>query len=231
MRDIIFKMGIEGITICYGLTEGSPVLTQTKMEDSLEQRITTVGKPLPGIEVAIFSQEDNKILGLGETGEICCRGYNVMAGYYNMEDETSMAIDDDGWLHTGDLGSLDENGCLRLTGRIKDMIIRGGENIYPREIEDFIRELDGIEDVQIVGVPSQKYGEEVGAFLVLNEGKLVTLEHVRNFCKGRIAWYKIPKYLQVLASFPKTSSGKIQKYKLKELARDIFAPDSKKMGM
>ncbi|SDN33086.1 fatty-acyl-CoA synthase [Desulfonauticus submarinus] len=225
MRQVMDKMYMKEITICYGLTEASPVMTQTRVNDPIEKRVETVGKPLPEIEVRLVDPDTGKPVPPGVQGEVCCRGYNVMKGYYNMPEATKEAIDNDGWLHSGDLGVMDEDGYLSITGRLKDMIIRGGENIYPREIEEFLYNMEGIQDVQVVGVPSKKYGEEVGAFIILKEGYDLTPEDVKDFCRGRIARYKIPKYIAFVKEYPMTASGKIQKYKLREMSAQLF-PDA-----
>lgn len=222
MEKVMQKMHMQEITICYGLTEASPVMTQTRVDDSIEHRTQTVGRAMPEIEVTIRDPETNQPVPFGVQGEVCCRGYNVMKGYYNNPDATAAAIDVDGWLHSGDLGTMDEQGYVRITGRLKDMIIRGGENIYPREIEEFLYRMEGIKDVQVVGVPSRKYGEEVGAFIILKEGFDYAPEDIKDFCRGKIARYKIPKYIAFLEEYPMTASGKIQKYKLRELAAQMF---------
>ncbi|MEE1174237.1 MAG: AMP-binding protein [Paludibacteraceae bacterium] len=217
MRQVSDKMHMT-ITSVYGLTETSPGMTQTTIDDTFEQRCTTVGRDYPFVEVQVIDPETGEICPPGVQGEMCCRGFNVMKGYYNNPAATAEVIDKDGFLHSGDLGVKDENGYYRITGRIKDMIIRGGENIYPREIEEFLYHLEGVSDVQVAAVPSKKYGEEVGAFIILKEGASLEPEDVRDFCKGKIARYKIPKYVFFVDSFPLTGSGKIQKYKLKELS-------------
>lgn len=222
MRRVMNKLFMREITICYGLTEGSPVMTQTLTEEPVDIRVQTVGRHLPGIEVVIRDPDTNREVKRGELGEICCRGYNIMKGYYNMPEATAEAVDKEGWLHSGDLGTMDEAGYVRISGRIKDMIIRGGENIYPREVEEFILQMEGVSDVQVVSVPSRRYGEEVGAFLIPCPDADITPEDVRDFCRGRIAWYKIPRYVAVVAEFPLTASGKIQKYKLREMAARFF---------
>ncbi len=222
MEKVIEKMHMREITICYGLTEASPVMTQTRVNDTIEQRTQTVGRAMPEIEVTIRDPETNQPLPPGVQGEVCCRGYNVMKGYYNNPDATAAAIDAEGWLHSGDLGTMDEQGYVRITGRLKDMIIRGGENIYPREIEEFLYRMEGIKDVQVVGVPSRKYGEEVGAFIILKDGFDYAPEDIKDFCRGKIARYKIPKYIAFVDEYPMTASGKIQKYKLRELAAKMF---------
>ncbi|MBR2619072.1 MAG: AMP-binding protein [Paludibacteraceae bacterium] len=217
MRQVSDKMHMT-ITSVYGLTETSPGMTQTTVDDTFEQRCTTVGRDYPFVEVQVIDPETGEICPPGVQGEMCCRGFNVMKGYYNNPAATAEVIDKNGFLHSGDLGVKDENGYYRITGRIKDMIIRGGENIYPREIEEFLYHLEGVSDVQVAAVPSKKYGEEVGAFIILKEGANLEAEDVRDFCKGKIARYKIPKYVFFVDSFPLTGSGKIQKYKLKELS-------------
>ena len=217
MRQVSDKMHMT-ITSVYGLTETSPGMTQTTIEDSFEKRCTTVGRDYPFVEVQVIDPETGEICPPGVQGEMCCRGFNVMKGYYKNDKATQEIIDANGFLHSGDLGVKDEDGYYRITGRIKDMIIRGGENIYPREIEEFLYHLEGVSDVQVAAVPSKKYGEEVGAFIILKEGATLEAEDVKDFCKGKIARYKIPKYVFFVDSFPLTGSGKIQKYKLKELS-------------
>ena len=222
MRQVSDKMHMT-ITSVYGLTETSPGMTQTTVEDSFEKRCTTVGRDYPFVEVQVIDPETGEICPPGVQGEMCCRGFNVMKGYYKNEKATAEIIDANGFLHSGDLGVKDEDGYYRITGRIKDMIIRGGENIYPREIEEFLYHLEGVSDVQVAAVPYKKYGEEVGAFIILKEGAKLEPEDVRDFCKGKIARYKIPKYVFFVDSFPLTGSGKIQKYKLKELSLQLCA--------
>jgi fatty-acyl-CoA synthase len=224
MEQVIDKMNMSDITICYGLTEASPVMTYTRIGDELRLRVETVGRALPHIEVKVVDPETGVTLSPGTQGEVCCRGYNIMKGYYNDPEATSQAIDDDGWLHSGDLGIMDEAGNLSITGRYKDMIIRGGENIYPREIEEFLYRMDDIKDVQVAAVPSEKYGEEVGAFIVLKENSKIDESDVKDFCRGRISRFKIPKYVHFLNSYPMTASGKIQKFKLSEMSEEIW-PD------
>ena len=222
MRQVIEKMHMSEVTIGYGLTETSPVMAQTLPTDDIRRRTETVGRAMPHIEIKIADPETGAALPPGTQGEICCRGYNVMKGYYKMPEATRKALDSDGWLHSGDLGVLDEDGYLAVTGRHKDMIIRGGENIYPREIEEFLYRMEGIADVQVVGVPSKKYGEEVGAFIILRQGSDLQPEDVRDFCRGQIAWFKIPKYIAFVDHFPQTASGKVQKYKLREQSLALF---------
>jgi fatty-acyl-CoA synthase len=222
MKRVISEMHASEITIAYGLTEGSPVMTQTSTDDPVELRVSTVGQHLPGIEVRIVNPETNAEVAPGVQGEVVCRGYNVMKGYYNMPEATATAVDSEGWLHSGDLGTMDEKGYFRITGRIKDMIIRGGENVYPREIEEFLLTMGGVKDVQVAGVVSPRYGEEVGAFIICKDGACLSEEDVRDFCRGKISRFKIPKYVFFVDSYPMTASGKIQKYKLRENAPAIL---------
>jgi len=226
MNEVVEKMNASELTIVYGLTESSPGMTQTRYDEpSLDMKCSTVGPALQGVEVEIIDPETGKICPPGVPGEFCCRGYNVMKGYYNMPDETAKAIDKDGWLHSGDIGIKDENGYFSVTGRIKDMIIRGGENIYPKEVEDFLYNMPGIRDVQLVGVPSKKYGEQPGAFIITKENVSLTPQDVQDFCRGKIAWYKIPKYVVFVKEYPMTASGKIMKFKLRETAAEMW-PDA-----
>ncbi|MGK2943797.1 MAG: AMP-binding protein [Desulfuromonadales bacterium] len=218
MKQVMERMHCSEITIAYGLTEASPVITQTRTDDSIEYRVGSVGASLPQIEVKVVDPETGETCGPGQKGELCCRGYNVMKGYYNMPEQTAAAIDADGWLLSGDQSEFDENGYYRITGRIKDMIIRGGENIYPREIEEFLYTLGSVLDAQVVGIPDHKYGEVVGAFIIRKEGADLTEEDVQDFARGRIAAYKKPSHVFFVDSFPLTASGKVQKYKLREMA-------------
>lgn len=218
MEAVVEKMNMKDITIPYGQTEASPVCTQTRIGDSLELRVSTVGRSLPFIECKIVDPETNQDLPDGVPGEFVARGYNVMKGYYKMPEATAQAIDADGWLHTGDLATRDENGYYKITGRIKDMIIRGGENIYPKEIEEFLYTLPEIKDVQVIGVPSKVYGEEIMACVILKEGCSLTEEQVKAAVKANMARHKTPKFVGFLESFPMTASGKIQKYKMRENA-------------
>ena len=216
MRQVIDLMYMKEVTICYGLTESSPVMTQTRYDDGLEAKVETVGRALPGVEVTIRDPETGEECPNGTHGEFCCRGYNTMKGYYKMPEATAQCIDKNGWLHSGDLGVKDDKGYFRVTGRIKDMIIRGGENVYPKEIEDFLYTMPGVKDVQVVGIASKKYGEEVGAFIILHPNITMSEEDVRDFCRGQISRFKIPKYVFFTDAYPLTSSGKIQKYLLRE---------------
>src|SRR5690606_20871792 len=209
-------MGAKEITIAYGQTESSPVITQTRTDDPIELRVSTVGRVLPNVEAKIVDPATGREVPPGVQGELCTRGYHVMKGYYKMPEATAEAIDDEGWLHTGDLAVMDENGYFRITGRLKDMIIRGGENIYPREIEEFLYTHPKILDVQVVGVPDEKYGEEVAAWIILKEGEKATAEEIKSYFKGKMSRHKIPKHIIFTDKYPMTASGKIQKFKLKE---------------
>lgn len=222
MRAVIDKMYMKEITIVYGLTESSPGMTQSHADDPIEMKVTTVGRAFPMIEVKVADPETGEELPIEQQGEMCCRGYNIMKGYYKNPEATAAIIDKDGFLHSGDLGIKDANGNFRITGRIKDMIIRGGENIYPREIEEFLYQMPEVKDVQVAGVASPKYGEQVGAFIILQEGKSISEEDVRDFCRGKISRFKIPKYVFFLKEFPMTASGKIQKYKLREMSIEML---------
>lgn len=222
MEKVIDQMNMTEITICYGLTEASPVITQTRQHDDIRVRTETVGRALPHLEVKVIDLGTGKELPRGQQGEVCVRGYSVMKGYYNNPEATAQTIDEEGWLHSGDLGVMDEAGNLSITGRHKDMIIRGGENIYPREIEEFLYRMDGIRDVQVAAVPSEKYGEEVGAFVILNEGANLEPSDIQDFCRGKISRYKIPRYVHFIDQYPMTASGKIQKYKLTEMSEEIW---------
>ena len=218
MKRVIRDMNADQITIAYGQTESSPVITQTRTDDPIELRVATVGRALPDVEVKIVDIETGEALPPGKQGELCTRGYLVMKGYYKMPEETARAIDSEKWLHTGDLAVMDENGYCKITGRIKNMIIRGGENIYPREIEEFLYSHPKVSDIQVYGVPDRKYGEQVMAAIKLKEGVQCTEEEIKEFCRGRIANYKIPAYIKFVDEYPMTASGKIQKFKRREMA-------------
>ncbi len=220
MRRVIKEMGANELTIVYGQTESSPGITQTLVDDSLERKTTTVGRALPNVEVKIVDPGTGQDTPTDEQGELCTRGYHVMKGYYKMPEATAKAIDKDKWLHTGDLATMDEYGYCKITGRIKDMIIRGGENVYPREIEEFLYLHPKVQDVQVVGVPSEKYGEEVAAFIKVKPEETATPEEIQAFCKDQISFYKIPRYIYFVNDYPMTASGKIQKYKLREMAKE-----------
>ena len=215
MKRVQSQMHMGEVTIAYGMTETSPVSTQCATDDPVERRVSTVGQVLPHIEIKIVDAE-GKAVPRGETGEFCTRGYSVMKGYWNDEAKTKEAVDEAGWMHTGDLATMDEQGYVNIVGRLKDMVIRGGENVYPREIEEFLYRHPKVQDVQVIGVPDQKYGEEVCAWIKLREGQSATPEEIREFCKGQIAHYKIPRYIEFVPEFPMTITGKIQKFVMRE---------------
>jgi len=220
MRQVNEKMYMD-ITSVYGLTEASPGMTQTHIDDSFEVRCTTVGREFEFVEVVVLDPITGEECPVGVEGEICCRGYNVMKGYYKNPEATAQVIDKNGFLHSGDLGVKDENGNYRITGRMKDMIIRGGENISPKEVEDFLYTLPGVKDVQVIAVKSPRYGEDVGAFIIPHDGYDFTVQDVRDFCKNKIAKYKIPRYVFTVNEYPLTGSGKIQKFRLREMALEL----------
>jgi fatty-acyl-CoA synthase len=219
MQDVIDKMNLKEITIAYGQTEASPVCTQTTVNDTLKRRVETVGKALPFMETKIIDPETNKTLPAGKPGEFCVRGYNVMKGYYKNPEATAAAVDKDGWLHTGDIATVDKDGYYRITGRIKDMIIRGGENIYPKQVEDFLYTHPSVRDVQIVGVPSEKWGEEAVAYIIPKEKAAVDPEEIKNYVADHMSRHTVPSYVLVTDKFPMTASGKIQKYILRDMAK------------
>jgi fatty-acyl-CoA synthase len=223
MKKVVDVMGASEITIAYGQTESSPVITQTRTDDPLELRVSTVGRALPETEVRIVGVETGEDCEGGEQGELWTRGYLVMKGYYNMEDKTAEVIDKDGWLHTGDLAVMDENGYVRITGRAKDMIIRGGENIYPREIEEFLYTHPDVSDVQVYGVPDEKYGEQVAAAVIKKKPDSdLSEEDVKEYCRENMARFKVPFYVDFVDGYPMTASGKIQKYRLREAAIERY---------
>jgi fatty-acyl-CoA synthase len=216
MRQVVNRMGAREVTIAYGQTEASPVITQTRFDDPLELRVETVGRPLPGVEVKLIDPATGRTLGDDEQGELCARGHVVMLGYYNNPEATAKAIDAEGWLHTGDLALRQPHGYYRITGRIKDMVIRGGENIYPREIEEFLFTHPAIEQATVVGVPDPKYVEELCAWIKLKPGAAASEAEVRDFCRAKLAHYKVPRYVKFVSAFPQTVTGKIQKFKVRE---------------
>jgi fatty-acyl-CoA synthase len=223
MNDCIEKMNMNEVTIVFGLTEASPGMTQTMYnEPSIQKKCETVGQAMPGIEVKIIDSKTGEELPPGQPGEVACRGYNIMKGYYKMPEATAEAIDKDGFLRSGDIGVMDEDGYFAITGRIKDMIIRGGENIYPKEIEDFLHHMDGVQDVQVVGVPSEKYGEQPGAFVIPYPDSDISPQDIVDYCQGKIAWFKTPKHVHFLNEFPLTASGKVMKIKLREQSAELW---------
>jgi fatty-acyl-CoA synthase len=218
MKRVVRDMNMEQVSICYGMTETSPVSTQTRMDDPLERRVGTVGRVHPHVEVQVVDPESGLVVERGATGELCTRAYSVMLGYWNDPERTAEAVDRAGWMHTGDLATMDDEGYLNIVGRIKDMVIRGGENVYPREIEEFLYGHEDIADVQVVGVPDERYGEELCAWVVARDGASLDDEAVREFCRGRLAHYKVPRYVVLTDAFPMTVTGKVQKYVLREQA-------------
>jgi fatty-acyl-CoA synthase len=217
MKQVIERMHASEMTICYGLTEASPVFTQTSVDDTLERKCETVGTKHPEVEVRVVDPETGEDCAPGVPGEFCTRGYHIMKGYYNNPEATAAAVDEDGWLHSGDLGTVDEHGYYRITGRIKDMIIRGGENVYPREIEEFLYTHPAVESAQAVGVPDPRFGEEVCVWIKLRKGAQATEDEVRAFCKERLAYFKVPRYVRFVEDFPLTITGKVQKYRIREI--------------
>ena len=219
MRRVIDDMHMAGVAICYGMTETSPVSTQTRGEDSLVQRVETVGQVGPHLEIKLADPVTGATVPRGEVGELCTRGYSVMTGYWNDPDKTAAAIDVEGWMHTGDLAAMDGDGYVRITGRIKDMVIRGGENIYPREIEEFLYTHPDIRDAQVIGVPDATYGEELMAVVMMRDGAPpLTVERLREFCTGRLAHFKVPRYVRVVTEFPMTVTGKVRKDEMRQQA-------------
>ena len=220
MKRVNDEMGIDEISIAFGQTEMSPVATQVRPDDSLEHRCETVGQVMPHTEIKIIDPESGRVVPRGEPGEFCARGYLVMRGYWNDPERTAEAVDPQRWMHTGDLATMDEHGLVRIVGRIKDMVIRGGENVYPREIEEFLYTHPAIGDVQVIGVPDQRYGEELMAWVILRPGASLSEDEVKAFCKGQIAHFKIPRYVKFVDSFPMTVTGKVQKFKMREVATE-----------
>ncbi len=218
MKQVIEKMHMDEVTICYGMTETSPVSAQTEADDPVEKRVGTVGRVHPHVEVKVIDPDTGQVVARGVPGELCSRGYIVMLGYWNNPEATAEAIDAGRWMHTGDLATMDEHGYVNIVGRIKDMIIRGGENVYPREIEEFLYSHPAVQDVQVIGVPDERFGEEVMAWVVLKPGAVAAAEEIRDFCRGRIAHFKVPRYVTFTDGFPMTVTGKIQKYKMRETA-------------
>ncbi|MBB0970044.1 AMP-binding protein [Dietzia aerolata] len=223
MRQVIDRMNMEEVSICYGMTETSPVSTQTRSDDSLDRRVSTVGRVGPHLEIKIVDPSTGEALPRGQAGEFCTKGYSVMLGYWNQPDKTAEAINDDGWMHTGDIGEMDSDGYVTITGRIKDMVIRGGENIYPREVEEFLYTHPDILDAQVIGVPDPKYGEELMAWVRLKPGRDdLTAEQVREFAAGKLARHKIPRYVHVVDEFPMTVTGKVRKVDMRESSIEIL---------
>lgn len=223
MKQVIERMGMAEVSICYGMTETSPVSTQTRADDTIERRVSTVGRVGPHLEVKVIDPATGLTVPRGEPGELCTRGYSVMLGYWNQPDKTSEAIDSARWMHTGDLAVMDDAGYVNITGRIKDMVIRGGENIYPREIEEFLYTHPDVLDAQVIGVPDAKYGEELMAWVRMREGaEPLTAEALREFCQGKLAHYKIPRYVRVVDDFPMTVTGKVRKVEMRQQAVELL---------
>ncbi|NNF20785.1 MAG: AMP-binding protein [Saprospiraceae bacterium] len=218
MKEVQTLMHMKDVQIAYGMTETSPVSTQTRIGTSIEKQVSTVGQVHPHLEIKIVDPETGQIVPYGTGGELCTRGYSVMLGYWNDDEKTSQAIDSYGWMHTGDLATMDDEGYINIVGRIKDMIIRGGENIYPREIEEFLYSHQAVADVQVIGIPDEKYGEEVMAWIKLKEGVNATGEEIIDFCKGKVAYYKIPRYYRFVEDFPMTVTGKIRKVEMRKIS-------------
>lgn len=223
MKEVIDRMGMREVSICYGMTETSPVSTQTRADDSVERRVSTVGRVGPHLEVKVVDPATGRTVPRGEPGELCTRGYSVMLGYWDQPERTAEAVDAARWMHTGDLAVMDDDGYLSITGRIKDMVIRGGENLYPREIEEFLHAHPDVLDVQVIGVPDPKYGEELMAWVRMREGaEPLTAAAVRAYCEGRLAHFKIPRYVHVVEEFPMTVTGKIRKIEMREMAARLL---------
>ncbi len=228
MRQVIDKLGPKELTIAYGQTEASPVITQTRTDDPLELRVETVGRPLPDVEVKIIDPATGEALPDSQQGELCTRGHVVMLGYYNNPEATAAAIDREGWLHTGDLAIRLPNGYYKITGRLKDMVIRGGENIYPREIEEFLFTHSAVEQAAVVGLPDPKYGEELCAWIKLKAGQSATADQIRDFCRAQLAHYKVPRYIKFVEAFPQTVTGKIQKFKIRDAMKSELGLEEQK---
>ena len=218
MKQVNELMHMTDVEIAYGMTETSPVSFQTRADSPLDKRVSTVGKVHPHVEVKIIDAESGKMCPIGIMGELCTRGYSVMLGYWKNEQGTAAAIDKNGWMHTGDIAVMDEDGYVNIVGRIKDMIVRGGENVYPREIEEYLMTNDAIEAVQVTGVPDSRFGEEIVAWVSLKDGAILTEEEVKAFCKDKIAHYKVPRYIRFSEDFPMTVTGKVQKFKMREIS-------------
>ncbi|MXW98767.1 MAG: AMP-binding protein [Acidimicrobiaceae bacterium] len=226
MRQVVERMNMSEVTIAYGMTETSPVSTQTSADDPLEKRVTTVGRVHPHVEIRIVDPATGEVVPRGTSGEFQTRGYSVMLGYWNEPERTAEAIDADGWMHTGDLAVMDDEGYVNIVGRIKDMIIRGGENVYPREVEEFLYTHPDIVDVQVIGVPDIRYGEEIMAWVQLRDGAGTTTDDIKDFCRGTIAHYKVPRYIKITDTFPMTITGKVQKFKMREQSIEELSLDA-----
>ena len=228
MKRVVEQMNLREITIAYGMTETSPVSCQSSTDTPLDKRVSTVGQVQPHLEIKIVDPDTGAVVPIGQRGEFCTKGYSVMHGYWGDPAKTREAIDEGGWMHTGDLATMDAEGYVNIVGRIKDMVIRGGENIYPREIEEFLYRHPQVQDVQVVGVPDQKYGEELCAWIIAKPGTQPTEDDIRAFCKGQIAHYKVPRYIRFVTSFPMTVTGKIQKFKIRDEMKDLLGLEEQK---
>ena len=228
MKRVVEQMNLREITIAYGMTETSPVSCQSSTDTPLDKRVSTVGQVQPHLEVKIVDPDTGAVVPVGQRGEFCTKGYSVMHGYWGDDAKTREAIDEGGWMHTGDLATMDAEGYVNIVGRIKDMVIRGGENIYPREIEEFLYRHPQVQDVQVVGVPDPKYGEELCAWIIAKPGTQPTEDDIRAFCKGQIAHYKVPRYIRFVTSFPMTVTGKIQKFKIRDEMKDLLGLEEQK---
>jgi fatty-acyl-CoA synthase len=222
MQRVVGEMGMAEVTIMYGMTETSPVSTMTRRTDDIERRVSTVGTVMPHVEVQIIDPVSQLTVARGTPGELCTRGYSVMLGYWDAPEQTAASIDRAGWMHTGDLATMDRDGYVAIVGRIKDMVIRGGENVYPREIEEYLYSHPAIDDVQVIGVPDQKYGEELMAWVRLKPGASLTIEQLRHFCQGKLAHYKIPRYLHLTDEFPMTVTGKVRKVEMRDRSVELL---------
>jgi fatty-acyl-CoA synthase len=218
MKKVVERMHMAEVAICYGMTETSPVSTQTRVDDPLERRVSTVGRVGPHVEVKVVDPETGLLVDRGDPGELCTRGYSVMLGYWQDAERTAEAVDQAGWMHTGDLATMDDEGYLNIVGRSKDMVIRGGENVYPREVEEFLHTHPAVLEASVIGVPDDRYGEELMAWIRVREGQTLTEDEIRDYCKDRIAHFKRPRYVKFADEFPMTVTGKVQKYKMREQA-------------
>ena len=223
MKRVIAEMNMTEVSICYGMTETSPVSTQTRSDDSVDRRVSTVGQVMPHVEIKVIDPDSGLTLPRNEPGELCTRGYSVMLGYWNEPDKTAEAIDASRWMHTGDIAIMDTDGYVNIVGRIKDLVIRGGENVYPREVEEFLYAHPAVADVQVIGVPDDRYGEELMAWIRMRDGeKPLTVDDVRAYCSGRLAHYNVPKYVHIVDEFPMTVTGKVRKIEMRETAIELL---------
>jgi fatty-acyl-CoA synthase len=223
MKRVVAEMNMTEVSICYGMTETSPVSTQTCSDDSVARRVSTVGRVMPHVEIKVIDPDTGLTLARNEPGELCTRGYSVMLGYWNEPDKTADAIDASRWMHTGDIAIMDTDGYVNIVGRIKDLVIRGGENVYPREVEEFLYAHPAVADVQVIGVPDDRYGEELMAWIRMRDGETpLTVDDVRAYCGGRLAHYKVPRYVHIVDEFPMTVTGKVRKIEMRETAIELL---------